>query len=77
LKLPKDVENFELRQCVSLRKTGDKKLFKRDGLFVWFCHCASSLDHLVRPDQHVWWNRQANLLGCFQINDQLKLLRLL
>jgi hypothetical protein len=31
------------------------------------------LDHLVRPRQHIRRNRQADLLGCFQIDDQLKL----
>jgi hypothetical protein len=35
------------------------------------------LDHLVRPHQHIRRNRKADLLGCFQINHQLKLRRLL
>src|SRR5215470_5216566 len=33
------------------------------------------LDHLVRAHHHVRRNRQANLLGGFQINDELELLR--
>ena len=48
------------------------------------CTCHStldtrpfSLDHLVRPRQHVRRNRQADLLGGFEIDDQLKLRRLL
>ena len=36
-----------------------------------------SLDHFVRPRQHVLRNRQTNLLCRFQIDDQLKLCRLL
>ena len=36
-----------------------------------------SLDHLVRPRQHVRRNRQADLLGSFQVDDQLELRGLL
>ena len=36
-----------------------------------------SLDHLIRPIQHRLRNRQPDLLGCFQIDHQLKLRRLL
>ena len=36
-----------------------------------------SLDHLIRPGQHVLRNRQADLLGRFKIDDQLELRRLL
>src|SRR4029453_16235660 len=36
-----------------------------------------SLDHPIRPRQHVGWNRQADLLGGFQIDDEFKLRRLL
>jgi hypothetical protein len=35
------------------------------------------LDHLIRPRQHVGRNRQADLLGRFQIDDELELCRLL
>jgi hypothetical protein len=35
------------------------------------------LDHFVRPHQHVRRNRETDLLGRFQINDKLKLHRLL
>jgi hypothetical protein len=38
---------------------------------------AFLFDHFVRPYQHIRWNCQANLLGGFQIDDQLKLHRLL
>ena len=34
----------------------------------------ASLDHLVRPRQHVRWNRQADLLRGFKIDDQLELI---
>ena len=36
-----------------------------------------SLNHLIRPRQHVRRNRQADLLGRLQIDDELKLRRLL
>jgi hypothetical protein len=35
-----------------------------------------SLDHLIRSGQHVGRNREADLLGGFQIDDELKLRRL-
>jgi hypothetical protein len=35
------------------------------------------LDYPIRPHQHVGRNRQADLLGCFQVDDQLELRRLL
>ena len=31
-----------------------------------------SFDDSVRPHQHIRWNRQADLLGGFQIDDQLE-----
>ena len=34
-------------------------------------------DHLVRPRQHVGWNRETNLLRRLQIDHQLELRRLL
>jgi len=36
-----------------------------------------SLNDFVRPHQRIRRNRQADLVGGFQINDQLKLYRLL
>src|SRR6266576_39255 len=33
-----------------------------------------SLDHLIRPHQHIRRNRQANLLGSLKIDHELKLL---
>jgi hypothetical protein len=35
------------------------------------------LDHFIRSHQHVWRNRQADLLSGFQIDDELKLYWLL
>jgi hypothetical protein len=35
-----------------------------------------SLNDLIRPRQHVRRNRKADLLRCFQIDDELELLRL-
>src|SRR5215813_5495116 len=56
-------------------------------LFMYFfsasstCHstldtCLFSLDNFVRSHQHIRWNRQADLLGRFQVDDELKLRRL-
>src|SRR4029077_944473 len=49
-------------------------------LFMDFCclmPIAFLFDHLIRSRQHVRWNRQADLLGGFQIDDELELRRLL
>ena len=40
-------------------------------------HSPLSLDHFVRSRQHVRRNRQADLLGGFEIDDELELRRLL
>src|SRR6266404_1583081 len=39
--------------------------------------CLFSLDHLIRSHQHVRRDRQADLLGGFQVDHQLELRRLL
>jgi hypothetical protein len=36
----------------------------------------ASFDHFIRPHQHVRRNRDADLLGRLQVDDQLKLCRL-
>ena len=36
-----------------------------------------SLNDLIRSRQDIRWNRQSDLLGCFQIDDELELYRLL
>jgi hypothetical protein len=69
--------NQQLRQCVGLRETGDEKVFQCDRLSIWFCHCASSLDHFIRSHQHVGRDRQADLLRCLQVDHKLELRRLL
>jgi hypothetical protein len=38
-------------------------------------HMLMSLDHLVCPRQHIRWNREADLLCRFQIDDKLEFLR--
>ena len=35
-------------------------------------HAYCLLNHSVRSCQHVGWNRQADLLGCFQIDGELE-----
>ena len=44
--------------------------------FLRVC-CSLLFDHLIRSRQHIRWNRQANLLGRLEIDDKLKLRRLL
>src|SRR5512147_2328157 len=39
--------------------------------------CLFSLDHSVRSRQNIRWDRQTNLIRRLEINDQLKLHRLL
>ena len=34
-------------------------------------------NHPVRPRQHIWWNRQADLFGGLQVDDEFELDRLL
>jgi hypothetical protein len=58
-------------------QAGDKEFFQRDRSFIWFCHCASLLDHSIRPIQHRLRNREADLLRGLEIDHQLKLRRLL
>ena len=36
-----------------------------------------SSNHLIRPRQHIRWDRQADLLGGFEVDDELELRRLL
>src|SRR5438552_8572409 len=40
-------------------------------------HGSCLLDYLIRPRQHVWGNRETDLLRGFQIDHELKLRRLL
>src|SRR3972149_2493341 len=40
-------------------------------------YSALLLDHLLRPHQHVRWDRQTDGFRCFQIDDELELHRLL
>jgi len=37
---------------------------------TWQCRC--SLDHPIRPCQHVGWNREADLVGGFEVDQQLE-----
>jgi len=36
---------------------------------------ARLFDYLIRPRQNAGWNRKTDLLGSFQIDNELKLLR--
>jgi hypothetical protein len=38
---------------------------------------SAFLDHLVRAQQYVRWNRETDLVSSLQIDDQVELLRLL
>jgi len=43
----------------------------KPGIAAWL------LDHPIRPRQHIRRNRQADLFGRFEIDDELELFRLL
>src|SRR2546422_3456951 len=46
-------------------------------IFVFCIFSFASLDHLVRPREHVGRNRHADLLGRLEIDDELEFCRLL
>jgi hypothetical protein len=54
--------------------------YAKEGTEVFCFHKKSrerfsvSLDQLIRPCYHIRWNRQADLLGSLQVNDQFELL---
>src|SRR5215813_10849928 len=72
------------RETVSKRTAGSRQFrifwitfFPPDFLVLLSAQCLLSLNHFVRPRQHVRWNRQADLLGRFKVDNELELLRLL
>ena len=60
----------------SVNLTTFSSIAEKDRIDGEFISILASLDDLVRPRQHVRRNRQANLLGRFKIDDELKLCRL-
>src|SRR5262249_62018864 len=65
--------------CASAKEALDSRVAaKRQIIIFMFIVSASRLsNHPIRPCQHIRRNRQADLLGGFQIDDELELLRLL
>ena len=70
---------FRSRICFSLfliknrqSRFGIQNLFLNANVEEFLLHLYDS----VRPRQHVRWNRQTDLLGGFEIDDELKLHRL-
>ena len=56
-------------------KSKGRNIFLSQVFFSVWIHLTLapfSLDHPVRSRQQIWWNRQADLLGRFEINHQLK-----
>jgi len=47
------------------------------GVSLRSLHTSASSDHFIRLHQHPLRNRQTDLLGCLQVDDELKLRRLL
>jgi hypothetical protein len=41
-----------------------------------YAPCSMLFNDPVRPHEHIWWNREPDLLGGFQVDDQLDLDRL-
>jgi hypothetical protein len=64
-----------LRHESQMRKAGGIKPHKRVRLMIG--HGIFSLDHLIRPREHVSRNRNADLFCGLQIDHQFKLGRLL
>ena len=60
---------FDVRS--RLRKSGLHRM-----VFLLLSTNLHSFDHLIRPCQHIRWNRQADLLGRFWVDDEFKLRRL-
>src|ERR1044072_7678753 len=58
-----------LTQGRKTQRSIDQRLYR--GL-VADCQ-AISLDHFICSRQHIRWNSEANLLGGFEINDELKI----
>src|SRR2546428_8514161 len=81
--LPRDCPWLLGRRRVAKRKEHGAKRKTNDVLSheffaaFFFCVSALSLNHFISPRQHIRRYRQADLLGRFQIDDELELCRLL
>ena len=64
--IPKPVPSINSGQTLSLAERSAIQNF----LLLPDAYCL--LDHLIRPRQHIGRDRQADLLGGLQVNDQLK-----
>src|SRR5215510_6929264 len=75
---------LRLRGCAECREHGAKRKDCDFSLHVFlsaFIHLALetrdsplvSLEDLIRPREHIWWNCQTDLFRSFQIDDKLKL----
>ncbi len=51
--------------------------FSQDRVDGEFNSILALLDYLIRSHQHIWRNRNTDLLGSFQIDHKLKFCRLL
>ena len=50
------------------QKSGDEQFLHRNRSFIWFCHCASLFDYLIRPHHHHRGNNQAKSLGGLEVD---------
>src|SRR5215813_4387192 len=63
--------------CASAGKVTANSKALRVRAVIFFCIVFSSLDHLIRPCQHIRRDRQSYLLGDFQIDYKVEFFRLL
>jgi hypothetical protein len=72
---PKDIGFFYDSRLTFLPKDFNWQIWRNcvDGEYS---SILALLDHLVRPRQHVWRDRETDLLGGFQIDHELELCRL-
>jgi hypothetical protein len=59
------------------RKAQNKKASRFYWCLLPRAYGLFSSNHPIRPGQHIWWNREANLVCRLEIDYRLKLCRLL
>src|SRR5262249_26559195 len=65
--------------CASAEERANSRMaaIRQIAIFVFIVSASPLSNHLVCSRQHVGRNRQADLLRCFQVDDELELRRLL
>src|SRR5262249_25121305 len=65
--------------CASANEAVDNRaaITRQIIIFVFIVSTSRLSNHLIGSRQHIGWNRYADLFRCFQIDDELKVHRLL